>query len=63
MAQSSQAKEKETMFVKLSGDVPPKTKKSGVNNQEFKFPSKQYSFKDDQVITIFHLLQKRNKLK
>jgi len=47
MAQSSQAKEKETMSVKLSGDVHPKTKKSGVNNQEFKFLSKQYSFKDE----------------
>ena len=32
MAQSSQAKGKETMSVKLSGDVPPETKKSGVNN-------------------------------
>jgi len=63
MAQSFQAKGKETMSVKLSGDTPPKTKKSGVNNQEFKFPPKQYSFKDEQVITIFHLLQKGNKLK
>ena len=40
MAQSSQAKEKETMSVKLSGEVPPKTKKSGAINQEFKFPPK-----------------------
>ena len=40
MAQSSQAKGKETMFVKLSGDVPPKTKKNGINNQEFKFTLK-----------------------
>jgi len=40
MTQSSQAKGKETMFVKLSGDVPPKTKKSGVNNQQFKVPLK-----------------------
>ena len=35
MAQFSQAKGKETMSVELSGDTPPKTKKSGVNNQEF----------------------------
>ena len=32
MTQSSQTKGKETMFVELSGDVQPKTKKSGVNN-------------------------------
>ena len=56
MAQSSQAKGKETISVELSGDVHPKTKKSGVNNQEFKFPLKQYSFKDEQVVTIFHQL-------
>ena len=63
MAQSSQAKGKETMSVELSGDVQSKAKKSGFNNQESKFPPKQYSFKDDQVVTIFHLLQKGNKLK
>ena len=40
MAHSSQAKGKESMSVELSGDVPPKTKKSGANNQEFKFPPK-----------------------
>jgi len=49
MAQSSQAKRKETMSVKLSGDVQPKAKKSGFNNQESKFPPKHYSFRDDQV--------------
>jgi len=32
MAQSSQAKGKETMSVELSGEAPPKTKKSSVNN-------------------------------
>jgi len=32
MAQSSQAKGKETMFVELSGETPPKTKKVGTNN-------------------------------
>jgi len=46
-AQSSQAKGKETMSVELSGDTSPKTKKSSVNNQEFKFSLKQYSFKDE----------------
>jgi len=51
------------MSVELSGDVHPKTKKSSANNQEFKFPSKQYSFKDKQVVTIFHLLHKGNTLK
>ena len=58
MVQSSQAKGKETMSVELSGNVHPKTKKSSVNNQEIKFSPKQYSFKDEQVITIFHLLYK-----
>ena len=56
MAQSSQAKGKETMSVELSGDVQSKVKKSGFNNLESKFPPKQYSFRDDQVVTIFHLL-------
>ena len=51
------------MSIELSGDVHPKAKKSGVNNQEFKFPPKQYSFKDEQVVMIFHLLHKGNKLK
>ena len=27
------------------------------------FPSRQYSFKDEQVVTIFHLLNKGNKIK
>jgi len=63
MTQSSQAKGKETMSVELSRDVQSKAKKSGFNNQESKFPPKQYSFKDEQVVTIFHLLHKANKLK
>ena len=63
MAQSSQAKGKETMSVKLSEDVQSKAKKGGFNNQESKFPPKQYSFRDDQVVTIFHLLHKGNKMK
>ena len=49
--------------MELSGETPPKIKKSGIGNQEFKFPLKQYSFKDEQVVTIFHLLQKDGKLK
>jgi len=61
--QSSQAKGKETMSVELSEDVQSKAKKSGFNNQESKFPPKQYSFRDDQVVTIFHLLHKGNKMK
>jgi len=63
MAQPSQAKGKVTMSVELSGDVQLKAKKSGFNNQESMFPPKQYSFKDDQVVTIFHLFHKGNKLK
>ena len=61
MAQSSQAKE--TMSIELSGDVHSKAKKNAFNNQESKFPPKQYSFKDEQVVAIFHLLHKGNKLK
>ena len=49
--------------MELSGDVQSKAKKSGFNNQEPKFPPKHYSFKDDQVVTIFHLLHKGNKMK
>ena len=63
VAQYSQSKGKETMSVELSGEPPLKTKKSGTSNQEFKFSPKQYSFKDEQVVTIVHLLQKgSNKL-
>ena len=47
MAQSSQSKGKETMSVELLGETPPKIKKSGVSNQEFKFSLKQYSFKEE----------------
>ena len=57
IAQSSQAKGKETMSVELSGDLHSKAKKSGFNNQESKFPPKHYSFKDEQVVAIFHLLR------
>ena len=63
LAQSSQSKGKETMSVELSRETPSKIKKSGVSNQEFKFPPKRYSFKDEQVVTIFYLFQKGNKLK
>jgi len=62
--QTSQSKRKETMVVKLSRGAPPKKKISDTsNNQEFKFLPRQYSFKDEHVITIFHLLNKGNKLK
>ena len=62
-AQSSQPKGKETMVVELSG-VAQSKQKSGTNgNQEFKFLPKVYSFKDEQVVIIFHLLYKGNKLK
>ena len=63
-AQSSQSKGKETMIVELSGKALAKKKRSSAsNNQEFKFLPRQYSFKDEQVVTIFHLLNKRNNLK
>ena len=62
-AQSSQSKEKETMAVELSGTVQPKQKSNTNGNQEFKFLLKVYSLKDEQLVTIFHLLHKGNKLK
>ena len=40
MAQSSQAKGKETMSIELSGDVQSKAKMRGFNNQESKFSLK-----------------------
>ena len=51
------------MAVELSGTAQPKQKNSTNGNQEFKFPPKVYSFKVEQVVTIFHLLRKGNKLK
>ena len=63
MTQSPQAKGKETMSVQLSEETPPKTKKLGASNQEFKFFPNQNSFRKEQVVAIFHLLQKGNKLK
>ena len=62
-AQSSQLKGKETMVVELSGTAQPKQKSNTNGNQKFKFPPKVYSFKDEHVVTIFHLLHKGNKLK
>jgi len=47
VAQSSESKGKETMSMELLGETPPKTKKVGASNQEFKVPLKQYSFKDE----------------
>jgi len=62
-AQFFQPKGKETMAVELSGAAQLKQKSGTSDNQEFKFLSKVYSFKDEQVVTIFHLLHKGNKLK
>jgi len=56
VAQSSQSKGKEIMSVDFSRETPPKSKKSDASNQEFKFSSKHYSFKDEKVVIIFHLL-------
>jgi len=51
------------MAVELSRTTQPKQKSNTIGNQEFKFSPKVYSFKDEQVVTIFHLLHKDNKLK
>jgi len=51
------------MVVELSGTAQPKQKNNTNGNQEFKIPPKVYSFKDEQVVMIFHLLHKGNKLK
>ena len=61
-AQFSQSKGKETMVVKLSGASQPKQKGGTSGNQVFKFSPKVYSFQDEQVVTIIHLLYKGNKL-
>ena len=50
------------MAVELLGTTQLKQKSNTNDNQEFKFLSKVYSFKDEQVGTIFHLLHKSNKL-
>jgi len=52
--------------VELYKDAQPTLKKCNSNRAltlECKFLSRQYSVKDEQVITIFHLLNKGNKLK
>jgi len=46
-AQSSQSKGKKTMAVKLSVMAQPKQKNNTNGNQEFKFPPKMYSFKEE----------------
>ena len=51
------------MDVELSGVAQPKQKGNTSGNQEFKIPPKVYSFENEQVMTIFHLLYKSNKLK
>ena len=40
-----------------------KINSGGSVTQESRPPQRQYSFKDEQVVTIFHLLNKGNKLK
>ena len=63
-ARSSQNKGKDTMAVEVATEVQQMPKKANPgNNSGFKFPPKQYSFRDDQVVTIFHLLIKSNRLK
>jgi len=48
----------------LPGEALSKPRKSNSNNNlETKFSLKQYSFKDEQGVIIFHLLNKGNKLK
>jgi len=43
MKQSFQTKGKETMSMELTRETPPKIKKNGANNQEFKFSLKLQS--------------------
>jgi len=62
-AQSSQLRGKETIVVELSRTTQSKQKSNTNDNQEFKFPPKAYSFKDEQMVAIFHLLHKSNELK
>jgi hypothetical protein len=64
--QSSQSKGKETMVIEMpkgTSSLPQKTGSGGGSNQESRPPQRQYSFKEEQVVTIFHLLNKGNKLK
>ena len=51
------------MAVELSVMAQPKQKNNTNGNQEFKFPPKIYSFKEEQVVAILYLLHKGNKLK
>jgi len=50
------------MIVELSGTTQPKQKSNTNGNQEYKFLPK-YSFNDEHVVPIFHLLHKSNKHK
>ena len=59
IAHSSQSKGNKIMSVELSRETPPKSKKGGASNQEFKFLPKQYSFKDEQVVTVDTLKKTR----
>ena len=49
------------LVVNVSGKTQS-MKGNSNRTSEFKFSQKQYSFKDEQVVTIFHLLNKGNKL-
>ena len=52
------------MEVEVTEEARPAPRKANLGNTSgFKFPPKQYSFKEDQVVIIFHLLSKSNKLK
>ena len=54
------------MVVETPGNAPQPPRKfnsGGGGSQEPKTPQRQYSFKEEQVVTIFHLLNKGNKLK
>jgi len=64
--QSSQPKGKETMVIETPKDTsshPQKANVGGNGNQQSRPPQRQYSFKEEHVVTIFHLLNKGNKLK
>jgi len=63
-ARSSQSKGKDTLAVEVTPEVQAAPRKANSGNTSgSKFPPKKYSFRDDQVVKIFHLLNKGNKLK
>jgi hypothetical protein len=63
-ARNSQSKGKDTLAVEIEGETSQTPKKTNPGSSSGpKFPPKQYSFRDDQVVTLFHLLNKSNRLK